>query len=151
MSSKPRPKPKIKSLKRPTAETRFYIDYGWWEKERRDLKTYLFSRLPVDDATTLETETGEEDLVDLVDPETGEVRRVDGFQYRLKAYFNQLPEDFLVRAPLADAVFYVLLANANQPLSARELARRVHRDVETVLRTISGPRVYLGIRPLLDE
>lgn len=148
MAQSPRPKIKSSLLKRATEDTKFYVDYEWWEKSDLDLKTYLFTRLPIEEDAHLEIET---DLVDLVDPETGEVYRVDGFQYIVKTYFNQLPEDFATRTSLVDAVFCVLLANANQPMSAQEIANRVNRPPETVLKTIGGPKIYQGIRPILDD
>ncbi|MFW6184869.1 MAG: hypothetical protein ACOC8X_13805, partial [Chloroflexota bacterium] len=67
------------------------------------------------------------------------------------AYFNKLPQDFTARSSLVDAVFCVLLANANQPMSAREIADRLERPSSVVLRTLSGPRVYQGIRPILQD
>ena len=135
-------------LKRPTADTKFIIDYDWWDKSDLDLKTYLLTRLPIDEEVPAEADTDE---VDLVDPETGEVYRVDGFQYIVQTYFSQLPEDFATRTSLVDAVFCVLLANANIPMTAQEIADRVHRPVNTILKTVGGPKIYQGIRPLLDE
>lgn len=148
MAQSPRPKIKSSLLKRATEDTKFYVDYEWWDKSDLDLKTYLFTRLPIEEDANLEMEMSE---VDLVDPETGEVYRVDGFQYIVKTYFNQLPEDFATRTSLVDAVFCVLLANANQPMSAQEIAKRVNRPTETVLKTIGGPKIYQGIRPLPDD
>ncbi|MFQ5399420.1 MAG: hypothetical protein ACE5E7_07455 [Anaerolineae bacterium] len=148
MSTTPRPKIGSLSLKRATPDTRFYVDYSWWEQSNLDLKTYLYTRLAIGDDVNLETDF---EKVDLVDPKTGEVRQLDGFQYVLQAYFSQLPGDFTTRTSLVDAVFCVLLANANQPMSAREIAERIHRPTEVVLRTLGGPRIYQGIRPIFDD
>lgn len=135
-------------LKRATADTRFYIDYDWWDKSDLDLKTYLFTRLSIDEELNPDMETEE---VDLVDPETGAVLTVDGFQYVIQTYFSQLPEDFASRSSLVDAVFCVLLANANQPMTAAEIAEKVERPTDTILRTLGGPKIYQGIRPILDD
>ncbi len=148
MSSNPRPKLKPSSLKRATPDTRFYVDYSWWEKSNLDLKTYLHTRLSITEGVSFESDIEE---VDLVDPETGEVRQVDGFQYALQNYFSQLPGDFTDRTSLVDAVFCVLLANANQPMSAQAIADRIHRHPDIVLKTIGGPHVYQGIRPVFEE
>ena len=148
MAQSLRPKVNSSLLKRATEDTKFYVDYEWWDKSDLDLKTYLFTRLPIEEDANLEIETDE---VDLVDPETGEVYRVDGFQYIVKTYFNQLPEDFATRTSLVDAVFCVLLANANQPMTAQEIAKRVGRPTETILKTIGGPKIYQGIRPILED
>jgi hypothetical protein len=148
MSGRPRPKLKPSMKKRVTIKTRFSIDYEWWEQSDLDLRTYLFTRLNIGDDVEQETEIDE---VDLVDPETGEVRRVDGFQYMVQEYFKQMPEDFVQRTSLVDGVFCVLLANANRPMSVTEIAEKVGRTPETVLNTIGGPRVYQGIRPVLED
>jgi hypothetical protein len=73
-------------LKQVTAETKLHIDYNWWEESNLDLKTYLFTRLDLDESMASDIQ----EQVDLVDPETAEVRRVDGFQYVIQTYFNQL-------------------------------------------------------------
>lgn len=148
MSDRPRPKLKAPALKRPTEDTKFVIDYDWWERSNLDLKTYLYTRLNVGDE--LQLDTGME-KVDLVDSHTGEVRQVDGFQYVLQTYFSQLSDDFTARTSLVDAAFCVLLANANQPMTAKEIAQQVGRPASVILKTLGGPRVYQGIRPIFEE
>lgn len=148
MSNIPRPKLKTSALKRVTPETRFYIDYEWWDKSELDLKSYITTRLSLDEEINLESESEE---VDLVDANTGEVVKVDGFQYLIQTYFEQLPEDFATRTSLVDAVFCVLLANANQPMTANEIAEKVDRPTATIIKTIGGPKIYQGIRPILDD
>lgn len=148
MSSNPRPQIKGLSLKRITADTPFTIDYEWWQKSELDLKTYLFSRLSIEAEVEMDSSS---DQVDLVDEETGEVVTVDGFEFMVQTYFNQLPEDFAERMSLVDAVFCVLLANANRPMTVREIADKVKRPVDTILRTVGGPKIYLGIRPVPEE
>jgi hypothetical protein len=148
LTKRTRPAVRPPALKRPTAETRFYIDYDWWERSNLDLKTYIYTRLHVGDDLQLETE-GEN--VDLIDPATGEVRQVDAFEYVLQAYFSKQPEDFAARTSMVDAVFSVLLANANEPMTAQEIAEKLQRPTETVLRTLAGPQVYQGIRPIFEE
>jgi hypothetical protein len=146
--SRPRPKISLSLVKRPTPDTKFHIDFDWWDKSELDLKTYLFSRLDLGDESSLDMGV---EQVDLVDENTGEVRTVDGFQYALQAYFSQLPEEFVRHTSLVDAVFYVLLANANRPMTAGELADWVGRDPKVILKTLSGRRIYQGIRPLYDN
>jgi len=148
LSGNPRPKLKFSALKRTTPDTEFFVDYDWWEKSNLDLRTYLQTRLSVGDSISFDSEVDEIDLVDL---NTGEVRRVDGFQYAIQSYFSQLPDDFASRTSLVDAVFCVLLANANQPMTARAIAERIQRTPEVVLKTIGGPNIYQGIRPIIDD
>ena len=146
--SRPRPKVSLSRVKRPTADTKFHIDFEWWDNSELDLKTYLFSRLDLGDESSLDMGV---EQVDLVDESTGEVRTVDGFQYALQAYFSKLPEEFVRQTSLVDAVFYVLLANANRPMTAGELAEWVGREPAVILKTLSGHRIYQGIRPLYEN
>ena len=146
MSNIPRPKLSARKLTRPTADTKFYVDFDWWKESGMDLKTYLYQRLPAEDISDLEIDV---DQVDMVDPETGEVRQVDGFEYMLQFYFSQLPDDFASQTSLVDAVFCILLANGNRPMTIRELAERVERSPNVLLRTLAGNQVYQGIRPVL--
>jgi hypothetical protein len=146
--SRPRPKISAAHLKRPSLDTKFHIDFEWWDESDLDLKTYLFSRLDIGDESALDLGV---DQVDLVDAETGEVRQVDGFQFAVQTYFKQLPNDFAQQSSLVDAIFFILLKNANKPMSAKELAQDVGRDPDMVLKTISGTRIYQGIRPIFEE
>lgn len=148
MSSNPRPKVSLKKIKRATEDTQFFIDFDWWEESNLDLKTYLMTRLSLEDDVSLDSEF---DKVDLIDAQTGEVRQVDGFQYIIQAYFHQLPDDFLTNASLVDAAFCVLLANANKPMTGQEIAARIERPAEVVVRTLGGPKVYQGIRPVFED
>lgn len=148
MSKNPRPMIKTANLRRVTPDTRFYIDYSWWEESHLDLKTYLLTRL------SLGGEAGQEiaaDQVDLVDSKTGEVRQVDSFQYLVSSYFNRHGNDLATQSSLVDAVFSVLLANGNEPLTAAEIAERVQRQPDLIAKTFGGPQIYHGIRPLFDE
>jgi hypothetical protein len=135
-------------FRRPTPETKFHIDYSWWDQSNLDLKTYLSSRLQIGDA--LPYDPGVE-KVDLVDAETGEVRRVDNFQYALQNYFSHMPPDFLRQSSLVDAVFCLLLANANQPMTARQIAEKVQRSTDVILKTLASGPIYQGIRPIYDD
>lgn len=144
------PRPILKAILRTqmTPDTKFFVDFEWWEKADLDIKTYLYSRLPIEeDETSMDLER---ELIDLVDMQTGQVRQVDGFQYIVQAYFRQMPKDFLRTTSMVDAVFCALLANANEPMTAQELADAVDRPVDVVLKTLGGPRIYQGIKPIFD-
>lgn len=122
--------------------TRFYIDYSWWEAEKLSLESYLNTRLG--QTITLDPTARP---IDLIDTQTGEVRQLSSFEYAAQNYFRQLPGDFAQRASLVDAVFCVLLANGNRPMSAAEIAEQVHRPAETIYKTLGSGKIYQGIRP----
>jgi hypothetical protein len=48
---------------------------------------------------------------------------------------------------MVEAVFRIFLVNGNVPMSADDIAKRLERPADTILRTISGARVYRGLRP----
>lgn len=144
------PKPSILRVK-PTLDTPFHIDYSWWEKDSRDLRSYLISQLPTEQRALYESGeiSGE---VDYVDPDTGEVRRLDGLTMSLREATSRA--EFLgAHATLVDAVFRVFLANGNKPLTIRELAELLNRPATTLLKTIAGTAgvVYKGLRPVIEE
>ena len=145
-----RPKVKLALAPQVNEETFFHIDYSWWEKSTLDLKAYLVARLQALGISEINLNM-DMDEVDLVDLETGEVSRVDGFQYMVQTYFQQLPDDFAQRSSLVDAVFCVLLANANQPMRVQDISHAIGRDPDVVLKTLNGPRIYQGISPLFDD
>ncbi len=148
MSNFPRPKIKPANLRQVTENTRFYIDFAWWEEEHLDLRAYLTARLSID-ADTL-TEVPQEQI-DLIDSKTGEVRQVDAFQYLMRNYFNRQGASFVAQGSIVDAVFSVLLANGNEPMTIQEIAERVQRPADLLIKTFGGTQIYQGIRPLFDE
>jgi hypothetical protein len=134
---------------KPTLDTRFHIDYDWWERQGRDPRVYMLSHLPESQRSYF-AEHGDAEETDWVDPETGEVRRVDALQQAIRRA-SEDPQYITQQTPLIEAIFRVFLANGNKPLSAMELGERIGRQPMTILRTISGPRVYQGIRPAIDD
>jgi hypothetical protein len=88
-------------------------------------------------------------MVDMVDPETAEVTRVDAIWEAIRACCSFKPGYIAVDMPLLDSVFRTFLANGNTPLSVQELYERLdRRPPETILRVLTKGRVYLGIKPL---
>jgi len=142
------PAPLSQRLIRPTIDTRFYIDYDWWERQSREFNVYLQSHLCPEHR---EAFGGQEEtvMVDWVDPITAAVEHVDLLQHTLRKHCSQQPGYLTHHTSLVDAVFRVSLANGNQPLMPDELAERIGRPGQgrTILRTLSGRRVYKGLRP----
>ena len=132
-------------LIKPSVETKFYIDFNWWEQSRDDLQIYLRTHLTPDQQKSLE----HKDLAavyDYIDPETGEVSQMDALGLAIRESATR--DDFITEhIGLIDSVFRVLLVNGNDPLNALELADLTGRDASTILKTIGGLRIYRGIRP----
>lgn len=136
---------------KPSLKTPFHIDFAWWERESRELRIYLLAHLCAEHRLQFES-IAETELIDWVDPETGEVQQVDGLQHVLRTHCSQQPGYLEEHTSLVDAIFRVFLANGNQPLTPVELADRIGRagQGQTILKTLSGARVYKGLRPAVE-
>lgn len=138
------------SLLKPNARTPFHIDFEWWKQNERDWQVFLRSLLCVEHQEAFaEIEEGE--LIDWIDPETAEVKPVDGVQHALMSHCAQLPEFLNERTAVVEAIFRTFLANGNVPMSAEELGKRLGRSSDVILKTIAGPRVYRGLRPIQNQ
>jgi hypothetical protein len=137
------------SLIRPSLNTQFHIDYSWWDRSGRDLEVYLRSHLCEDHQQTYGTIDSSQ-VVDFVDPVTAEVTRVDGMRHILMSHCSQQSGYLTAQTSLVNAVFRVFLANHNAPLTPGELEEHTGRKAGVILRTLSGSRVYKGIRPVQE-
>ena len=134
------------SLLKPTTKTPFHIDFDWWKNSERDWHIFLRSLLCPEHQQTF-TETEEGGMIDWIDPKTAEVKQVDGIQHALMSHCALLPGFTDSHTAMVEAIFRIFLVNGNIPMSSEDLAKRLERSADTILRTISGPRVYRGIRP----
>lgn len=134
------------SLVKPTLQTLYHIDFNWWSQVDRNWRIDLFSFLCPAHQDVFSDVRGE-DLVDWVDPETAEVQQVDGLQHVLITHCAKQAEFIDERTTLVDGVFRILLANGNAPMTPIELAEHLGRPPLTILQTLSGNRVYKGLRP----
>jgi hypothetical protein len=135
------------SLVKPTTDTPFHIDFEWWKQHDSDWRVFLFNLLCETHQLTYKDQD-ENVVIDFIDPETAEVKSVDGLLHTLLNHCVKMP-DFISRdSSLISTVFRVLLSNNNQQLSPNQLSIIINRPAITILITLSGPTVYKGIRPL---
>jgi hypothetical protein len=133
---------------KPTVDTKFHIDQAWWEESGRNYRLYLREQL-CDECRQRFSSHRETETVDWVNPETGEVTEADALMQCLRNECVNKPDFISERVPLTSAIFRVLLVNDNRPMSAQELHEVIAwKQPETILQTIAGPRIYLGIRPI---
>jgi hypothetical protein len=92
-----------------------------------------------------------DEMVDWVDPDTAEVQRVDGLQHVLISHCAKEEGFISERTALVDAVFRLFLANGNDPMTIADLAERLGRPPYVLLKTLSGGRVYRGLRPVIEH
>ena len=135
------------SLIKPGLTTKFRVDFDWWKSQDRNWRSSLATFMCPTHQELFARSTDEQEM-DLVNPETGEVTRGDGFLQTLVDHCARQEGFISADAPLVDSVFKVFIVNRNQPLDAIELAERVGRPADIILRTIGTTRVYKGIRPV---
>lgn len=134
------------SLLKPSLKTPFHIDFEWWKQNERDWHVFLRSLLCAEHQEAFaDIEEGE--MIDWIDADTAEVKPVDGVQHALMSHCALLPEFSDAKTAMVEAVFRTFLVNGNVPMSAEDLGRKLGRPADTILRTISGSRVYRGLRP----
>ncbi len=134
-------------LIKPTLDTKFRVDYSWWEKSSEDLRTYLLSHLLQEQRERL-SQTDEARTVDYIDPDTGEVLELDELGLAIQTAAEN-PDFINQQTSLVDSIFRVFLANGNLPMTPTELAERTGRSANTILKTLSGGQIYKGIRAML--
>lgn len=134
------------SLVKPTIQTQFHIDFDWWAENDNDWRVFLYGLLCQEHqdafAGALEAK-----MVDWVDPATAEVQRVDGIQHVLISHCAKEPDFITPHTALVDAVFRMFLASGNSPLTPLEISAHLGRPADMILRTLTGGRVYRGVRP----
>lgn len=132
---------------RPTLDTKFHIDYSWWEHSGQNFRLYLRDQLCAKCRDRFADHQNTED-VDWVDPATGEVHRTDALRECLRTQCTNDPDYINERLPIASACFRIFLASNNTPLSPNELAQLLPwKPPDAILKTLSGRKVYLGLRP----
>ncbi len=147
LSSNTPPNPTI--FFKPGIETKFRIDFEHWRANDPSWKSTFQSYLCETHQQSLNEEQ-QSLMIDAVNPETGEVTQVDQMWDILVSHCAQQDDFILENATLTDSVFRALIRNANEPLSAEELSQIISKPAEVILKTISGPRVYRGIRPVRE-
>jgi len=136
------------SLIKPTLQTPFHIDFEWWRANDNNWHIALQSLLCPEHQEAF-ANLPEGQMIDWVDPESAEVRQLDGRQNTLISHCAKQPGFLDEHTALVDAIFRLLLANGNMPMSAEELGTRLNRPPGTILKTITGSRVYKGLKPFL--
>jgi hypothetical protein len=136
-------------LLKPTVNTPYHIDFDWWERNQREMRVYMRSHLcPMH--REMYAESTDTDQIDWVDPKTAEVKQLDGLVFKLRSHCSKQPDYITPNTSVIDAVFRVFLVNDNQPLTPQELADKIGKDADLILKTISGRTVYKGLRPVLE-
>lgn len=133
---------------KPMLDTKFHIDFAWWQKQRQSLGAYLQGHLCPEAKTHL-ADDRQNQTFDWISPETGEVFRLDILWYTIQTHCSQQPEFIDESLPLTRAIFRLFIANDNAPLTPLEIHAELQKKTpDLILRTIGGHQVYDGIRPV---
>ncbi len=117
------------SLVKPNAQMPFHIDFDWWREHDENWHVALESMLCPEHQLAFAA-LPEDQLIDWVDPETAEVRQMDGLQNTLIQHCAKQPGFLDEHTAVVEAVFRLLLANGNTPISAEEMGARLKRPAD---------------------
>lgn len=134
------------SLLKPSVKTPFHIDFDWWKQNERDWHVFLRSLLCAEHQEAF-SNVEEGQMIDWIDERTAEVRPVDGVQHALMSHCALQANFTDEHTALVEAVFRIFLVNGNAPMSPEDISKRLNRPADTILRTLTGPRIYRGLRP----
>ena len=132
---------------RPTLDTKFHIDFSWWQKQDQNLRAYLRSHSCPE---CLELARNSElQCFDWISPETGEVFQIDILWHIIHNHCGQDPAFLDNRIPLTSAIFRTFIISDNTPLTPIEIHEQLHRKTpDVILKTVGSRRVYKGIKPI---
>jgi acetate kinase len=152
------PIPKPSALIKPTLDTKFYIDYEWWERSQEDLRHYVLSHLLPEQRERL-SQTHEERSVDYMDPETGELVLTDAELHGVRVvghrvvhggerYHGAVPIDHDVEATIEELGALAPLHNPANLIGIRAARRllpeAVHVAVfDTAFHAMLPPEAFL--------
>ena len=132
-------------------ETLLHIDFAWWALREDEYHTYLHSMLCENHQKEFDyVGDRERNLIDWVNPQTGEVFSIDSVEYVVRSHCSTQEGYIPDGMAMGDSGFRSLLAHGNQPLSINDLASLIGRvgQESTILRMLGGRKVYKGLRPV---
>lgn len=133
---------------KPTLDTKFHIDFAWWQKQSQNLDAYLQSHL-CPEARAAHANDNKNRTLDWVNPETGEVFQINMLWHTIQTHCSQQSDFIDESMPLTRAIFRLFIANDNTPLTPLEIHEKLRKkNPDLILRTIGGHQVYEGIRPV---
>ncbi len=135
-------------IARPDTNTLFHIDPDWFEKNGRDLRTEMYGAL-CDECRAYYPSPSDSRPVDRINPETGEITRVDALWECVADHCGLRPGFITPATPLTSAIFRALLANGNNPMSPEQLYRRVAKsNPPGILKLLMGAEIENGVVPV---
>lgn len=123
-----------------TTKSKFYIDPSYWERDGRDFRREVYELLC--DECKQQNTLEEVRVVDHVDPNTGEVVRMDSILDCASSTCVEA-EDFInSKMPMTRAIFRAFIAAGNAPQSAEEIYARVKKgSPNVILKELLSPQM----------
>lgn len=131
-----------------TTKSKFFIDLRQWEKDGRSFRRELHDTL-CDDCKKLYS-PDDVRMVDHVDPETGQVMRMDVLLDCASDICANSPDFINPRMPLTRAIFRALIAAGNLPQSAEDIYARIKKGSPQIIlkELLSAQMADEGITPV---
>ncbi len=138
-------------IARPDTNTLFHIDPEWFEKNGRDLRSEMYDAL-CDECRVLYPSPADARPVDRINPQTGEITRVDALWECVADHCGLQPGYISPTTPLTTAIFRALLANGNHPMSPEQLYKRIGKsNPNGILKLLMGAEIENGVVPVQRE
>ena len=129
-----------------TVDTPLFIDFDYWKSKEANWRTLLSGYLCEEHYQQFKETEDNSDLIDVVDPVTGEVEQKDILIDCLFSHCARQNGFVPENGPLTDCIFRLFLSRNNQPMSSAELGELINKNANTILKTLTS-RNYRGIRP----
>ena len=128
-----------------TVDTPLFIDFEYWKSKEENWRSLLSGYLCEEHLAQFREAGDSAELIDDVNPETGEVTQKDILVDCLFSHCAEQEGFVPENGPLTDSIFRVFLSRKNQPMSVTELGEILNKNPNTILKTLTS-RVYRGIR-----
>jgi hypothetical protein len=114
-----------------TTKSKFYIDLRIWEQSGRNFRQEVYDALCDECKQMYSLE--QDQVVDHVDPETGEVKKLDVLLDCASAACTDSATFLSPKMPLTRAIFRAFIAAGNAPQSAEDIFVRIKKGSPSII------------------
>lgn len=137
-------------LARPTVNSYFHVDWDWFRRNKLGIKSLVHNQLCPQCLREF-SEGVEVQDVDYIDPETGEVFKINNLWEAILAHCQWQPNYLDNNMPLNQRILRVFLASNNEPMTVKALARELGLyDPNFLLRVLMASGVQNGVVPVRE-
>ncbi len=114
-----------------TTKSKFYIDLKFWEQQGKNFRQEVYDSLCDECKAMYSLDTVQ--LVDHIDPQTGEVKQMDAMLDCASEVCAQDKDFVPARMPLTRAIFRAFIAAGNMPQSAEDIYARIKKGSPAII------------------